>query len=74
MTVSRDEIRTERLLLRSAREGDLEAMHAVLSDPVAMRFWSTCRIRRWSNAGLARSMIVPRRNSATTSCSSMTGD
>jgi [ribosomal protein S5]-alanine N-acetyltransferase len=36
-----DEIRTERLLLRRAHEDDLEAMHAVLSDPVAMRYWSS---------------------------------
>lgn len=32
---------TERLILRHAREHDLEAMHAVLSHPVAMRYWST---------------------------------
>lgn len=32
---------TERLVLRRARAGDLEAMHAVLSDPVAMRYWSS---------------------------------
>lgn len=36
-----DEIRTERLLLRRARADDLEAMHAVLSDPVVMRYWSS---------------------------------
>jgi RimJ/RimL family protein N-acetyltransferase len=32
---------TERLILRSARPDDLEAMHAVLSDPRATRWWST---------------------------------
>lgn len=32
---------TERLILRHAREDDLEAMHAILSHPVAMRYWST---------------------------------
>lgn len=32
---------TERLILRQAREDDLEAMHAILSHPVAMRYWST---------------------------------
>lgn len=36
-----DRIETERLILRRAREDDLDAMHAVLSDPVAMRYWST---------------------------------
>ena len=35
------EIVTPRLKLRSARPGDLEAMHAVLSDPRATRWWST---------------------------------
>jgi len=35
------EIRTPRLVLRSARPDDLEAMHAVLSDPRATRWWST---------------------------------
>ena len=35
------EILTPRLTLRSARPDDLEAMHAVLSDPRAVRWWST---------------------------------
>ena len=35
------EIVTSRLKLRSARPDDLEAMHAVLSDPRATRWWST---------------------------------
>jgi RimJ/RimL family protein N-acetyltransferase len=35
------EIRTARLILRSARPDDLEAMHAVLSDPRATLWWST---------------------------------
>jgi ribosomal-protein-alanine N-acetyltransferase len=34
-------MRTERLLLRRARRDDLRAMHAILSDPRAMRYWST---------------------------------
>ena len=34
------EIRTPRLILRSARPDDLEAMHAVLSDPRATLWWS----------------------------------
>lgn len=34
-------LRTERLLLRKAEEGDLPAIHAILSDPRATRFWST---------------------------------
>lgn len=35
------EIRTPRLILRSARPDDLVAMHAVLSDPRATLWWST---------------------------------
>lgn len=35
------EIRTPRLLLRRARTSDLEAIHAVLSNPQAMRYWWT---------------------------------
>ncbi len=34
------ELRTPRLLLRRAREDDLAAMHAVLSDERAMTYWS----------------------------------
>ena len=34
-------IRTGRLTLRHARSGDLESIHAVLSDPRAMLWWST---------------------------------
>ena len=34
------ELRTDRLILRRARPDDLEAMHAVLSDARAMRYWS----------------------------------
>ena len=34
------ELRTERLVLRRARAGDLAAMHAMLSDERAMRYWS----------------------------------
>jgi RimJ/RimL family protein N-acetyltransferase len=36
-----ERIVTQRLVLRRAREDDLEAMHAVLSHPVAMRYWSS---------------------------------
>jgi RimJ/RimL family protein N-acetyltransferase len=32
---------TERLVLRRARPDDLAAMHRVMSDPRAMRYWST---------------------------------
>jgi RimJ/RimL family protein N-acetyltransferase len=35
------EIRTERLLLRRARLADAGPMHRIMSDPVAMRYWST---------------------------------
>jgi [ribosomal protein S5]-alanine N-acetyltransferase len=36
-----DEIRTERLVMRRARMEDSAAMHRIMSDPVAMRYWST---------------------------------
>ncbi|MDQ3078281.1 MAG: GNAT family N-acetyltransferase [Pseudomonadota bacterium] len=36
-----DEIRTERLVLRRARLDDAPAMHAIMSDAKAMRFWSS---------------------------------
>jgi RimJ/RimL family protein N-acetyltransferase len=32
---------TPRLVLRRAREDDLDALHAVLSHPAALRYWST---------------------------------
>jgi ribosomal-protein-alanine N-acetyltransferase len=32
---------TERLVLRRAATGDLAALHAMMSDPETMRFWST---------------------------------
>lgn len=35
------ELRTPRLRLRRARSDDLAAIHAVLSNPVAMAYWST---------------------------------
>jgi RimJ/RimL family protein N-acetyltransferase len=35
------EIRTDRLVLRKARESDLAPLHAILSDPETMRYWST---------------------------------
>ncbi len=35
------EIRTERLLLRPPGADDLEAMFVIMSDPAAMRYWST---------------------------------
>lgn len=34
-------LRTPRLLLRRATMADLDGVHALLSDPVAMRYWST---------------------------------
>lgn len=36
-----DRIETSRLVLRRAREGDLEDLHGLLSDPQTMRYWST---------------------------------
>jgi RimJ/RimL family protein N-acetyltransferase len=41
MQVASDEIRTDRLVLRRARLDDVRAMHAIMSNPVAMRYWST---------------------------------
>jgi ribosomal-protein-alanine N-acetyltransferase len=41
MQFASDEIRTERLLLRRARIEDVVAMHAIMSDPEAMRYWSS---------------------------------
>lgn len=35
------ELRTPRLLLRRPRLDDLDAFHSVMSNPVAMRYWST---------------------------------
>ena len=35
------EFRTERLLLRPAQADDLEPLHAILSDPQAMAYWSS---------------------------------
>jgi RimJ/RimL family protein N-acetyltransferase len=48
-----DELRTERLVLRRALPGDVEPMHRIMSDPVAMRYWSTlphaerCETESW---------------------------
>jgi ribosomal-protein-alanine N-acetyltransferase len=36
-----DHILTDRLLLRRAQMDDTEAMHRIMSNPVAMRYWST---------------------------------
>jgi RimJ/RimL family protein N-acetyltransferase len=41
-----ERIVTQRLVLRRAREEDLEAMHAVLSHKVAMRYWSSLPHRK----------------------------
>ena len=53
------ELRTPRLILRSARPDDLEDIHAVLSDPRATRWWSTPshetldQTRTWLDAMIA---------------------
>jgi RimJ/RimL family protein N-acetyltransferase len=36
-----EELRTERLVLRRARLYDVPAMHAIMSDALAMRYWSS---------------------------------
>jgi ribosomal-protein-alanine N-acetyltransferase len=41
MTVTADEIFTKRLRLRRARPSDIVAMHHLLSDAAAMRYWDT---------------------------------
>ena len=41
MISASDEIRTERLLLRRASMDDAATMHVIMSDPRAMRYWST---------------------------------
>lgn len=41
MKFASDEIRTDRLVLRRASMADVAAMHRIMSDPVAMRYWST---------------------------------
>ncbi|MEQ1863555.1 MAG: GNAT family N-acetyltransferase [Micropepsaceae bacterium] len=35
------ELKTSRLTLRRAREGDLVEINAIMADPAAMRYWST---------------------------------
>ena len=37
-------LETERLLLRRARPGDLDSIHAVLSDPRAMRYYDNLHV------------------------------
>jgi ribosomal-protein-alanine N-acetyltransferase len=41
MGIATDDILTPRLRLRRARADDLEAVHGLLSHPLAMRYWST---------------------------------
>jgi RimJ/RimL family protein N-acetyltransferase len=59
------EIVTARLTLRTAREDDLSAMHAVLSDPRATRWWSTPphdsleQTRDWLNGMIANGPDQP---------------
>jgi RimJ/RimL family protein N-acetyltransferase len=53
------EIRTKRLLLRTATMGDLALFHPILSDPRAMAYWSTPphetieRSREWLHSMIA---------------------
>ena len=54
-------LRTPRAILRRAHEDDVDAMHAVLSDPRAMRYWSTTphetreQTRAWVSSMMASS-------------------
>lgn len=56
-----DTLITPRLRLRAARAEDLDDLHAVFGDPVAMRFWSTLphaerdQTRDWLDAMIAAS-------------------
>lgn len=59
-----DEIRTERLVLRRARPGDLDALHAMMSDAETMRYWSTpphddlTQTRDWLDSMIAVDMAI----------------
>ena len=49
---------TARLRLRQFRADDAEAMHAIYSDPVAMRFWDTpAHTRRIESERAVRNMV-----------------
>ena len=54
------ELRTPRLVLRRARPGDVDGLHAILSDKRAMKHWSTlpheslAETQQWLDAMLAR--------------------
>ncbi len=58
-------LRTERLLLRRARMDDVGAFHAIMSDPRAMRYWSTPphatldETREWVASMVERSSLEP---------------
>ena len=53
-------IATERLVLRRARIEDVGPMHRIMSDPVAMRYWSTLpHESAKTTADWVRSMIDP---------------
>jgi RimJ/RimL family protein N-acetyltransferase len=53
-------IATERLVLRRARIEDVAPMHRIMSDPAAMRFWSTLPHEDLeTTADWVRSMIDP---------------
>ena len=53
-------ITTERLVLRRARIEDVEPMHRIMSDPQAMRYWSTLPHDSIdTTAEWVRSMIAP---------------
>jgi ribosomal-protein-alanine N-acetyltransferase len=58
------ELRTDRLVLRRARPDDLAAIHAVLSDEQAMRYWSTgahmdlAQTRDWLDSMISASAAI----------------
>ena len=58
-------LKTERLVLRRARPDDAAAFHAIMSDPRAMRYWSTPphatldETRDWVASMVERSAMEP---------------
>ena len=53
-------IATERLVLRRARIEDIEPMHRIMRDPIAMRYWSTVPHETLeTTADWVRSMLDP---------------
>ena len=50
-----DTIETERLILRPLREDDLQALHAIFSNPQAMRYWDR---PAWTDPEQTRALLA----------------